>query len=208
MQTGIRKKIMKRAYVVLLLLALGVNRLTGQTYMPASPVPSNLGFSPAGSLPQDRMESINPVAGNVNLAIPLAALPPGAGGLTAGVRLIYNSAFYGLSVSTASGGLQETYSNNLTTDPNEGSYGSDGGWTYGSATLFGKRQRRMAVALRCTSKQPMEPTICSYWWRRSPRTALIHPPRPSTLDIPASRSTTLTIAALVHTAMSSENSFT
>jgi hypothetical protein len=52
------------------------------------------GFQPAYSYSLDQVESINLSNGALGLRIPLAELPPGAGGLTANVSLIYNSKLF------------------------------------------------------------------------------------------------------------------
>lgn len=52
------------------------------------------GQSATGSYTLDNIESVNSVDGNVNLRIPVAHLPAGPGGFSAGVNLIYNSAIF------------------------------------------------------------------------------------------------------------------
>ncbi len=54
--------------------------------------PNSRGFAPGGA--GTNLESINPISGILGLTIPLAQLPPGPGGLTAGVSLVYNSNIY------------------------------------------------------------------------------------------------------------------
>lgn len=49
---------------------------------------------PAGTYSVSKVEAVNPVNGNVMLRIPLVSLPPGRGGMSVGVNLLYNSLLY------------------------------------------------------------------------------------------------------------------
>jgi RHS repeat-associated protein len=52
------------------------------------------GFQPGGSFALSDIESINTTNGNLMMHFPLASLPAGRGGLTAGINLIYSSKLY------------------------------------------------------------------------------------------------------------------
>lgn len=52
------------------------------------------GFTPGGSYALGDIETINTTNGNLMLNIPVAALPPGRGGLAAKISLFYNSKLY------------------------------------------------------------------------------------------------------------------
>src|SRR5215472_18464503 len=60
---------------------------------PPDSVPAR-GQSPTGQYTLSQIESVNAATGGVGLSIPLAHLPPGPGGFTAGVNLVYNSTLY------------------------------------------------------------------------------------------------------------------
>lgn len=49
------------------------------------------GFYPAGTFHSSDLETINAGNGNMMIHMPITSLPPGRGGLSAEVRLIYNS---------------------------------------------------------------------------------------------------------------------
>ena len=63
---------------VLLLCSIAPVAIAQTNYITASPTPADLGFSPAASAPV--LDSVNPVAGDLSLSIPMAKLPPGPGG--------------------------------------------------------------------------------------------------------------------------------
>jgi len=52
------------------------------------------GFQPARTYTVSEVETINIINGNLIYEIPLASLPPGRGGMSLGVKLLYNSALY------------------------------------------------------------------------------------------------------------------
>ena len=52
------------------------------------------GFRPAGSYFVSDIETISTTNGNMILSVPLAGLPPGRNGLSAGLNLVYNSKLY------------------------------------------------------------------------------------------------------------------
>jgi RHS repeat-associated protein len=83
----------------LLMLAAGVCAVTGMARAqdPSSNPPDsmpNRGFFPGSSYSIENIEAINNITGNVTLAIPLGSLPPGRGGSSYGLNLIYNSAVF------------------------------------------------------------------------------------------------------------------
>ncbi|MGA7234051.1 MAG: hypothetical protein WBY44_00120 [Bryobacteraceae bacterium] len=57
----------------------------------------NSGLFPGGGQSLSNIESIDATTGNVGFAIPLASLPPGPGGFTPSVGLIYNSTIFDLT---------------------------------------------------------------------------------------------------------------
>jgi hypothetical protein len=71
------------AFVILLLLAAPNYAQEGQS--------PDRGFRPAGSYAISDIETISMHNGDVMLHLPLASLPPGRGGISAGVGLFYNS---------------------------------------------------------------------------------------------------------------------
>jgi len=68
-----------------------VPQVAAQNYLSPNPGLPSLGFVP-GAASAGQIESVNPVAGNLNLSFPLAKLPPGPGGLSTTVNLLYSSA--------------------------------------------------------------------------------------------------------------------
>lgn len=52
------------------------------------------GVYPTGSYAVSDLDNVNTVSGNLMIRIPIASLPPGRGGLSAGVSLVYNSKIY------------------------------------------------------------------------------------------------------------------
>src|SRR5580658_4783742 len=95
-----------------LLLTSGLSQRAVAQYVPPSPVPALLG---PGATPPSQFESIDPINGNLTLNLPLAKLAPGRGGLSGGVNLIYNSAFYMTEVipGISSGQVQIDYTSGL-----------------------------------------------------------------------------------------------
>jgi len=85
-------------------------------------------MKPAGSYAISDIETINMVNGNLALNIPLAALPPGRGGLSASLNLFYNSKIWDIrsvmSRASRSDGTPERRRYNLIPSP-------DGSWKYG-----------------------------------------------------------------------------
>jgi hypothetical protein len=72
-----------------LTVAIGTNSLAlGQEKAPER------GFRPSGSYALSDIETISTTSGNMILKVPLASLPPGRGGLSATLSLLYNSKLY------------------------------------------------------------------------------------------------------------------
>ena len=120
--------------IVLLLSAAAPSAAQDLSGYMAAPVPDR-GLSSAGSRSLGQIESTNPATGNVMLSIPLGKLPPGPGGFSAGVNLVYNSAINDLFVSPFYNpaqtelGIQEQYISST----------HGGGWNYGfQYTLWSK----------------------------------------------------------------------
>src|SRR5438105_5204099 len=55
------------------------------------------GFVPGGGFATSDFESVNLTNGNLNMSFPIAQLPVGRGGLTAGYYLTYNSKLYDIT---------------------------------------------------------------------------------------------------------------
>src|SRR5580698_704857 len=75
--------------------------LVGQTAPldnPPNSAPAS-GLYPTGTYSLSNIESINSVNGNVDLVVPLAHLPPGPGGFSAALNLVYNSAIYDTAIT-------------------------------------------------------------------------------------------------------------
>ncbi|MGE5647064.1 MAG: hypothetical protein ACM336_14880, partial [Acidobacteriota bacterium] len=119
----------RRAAIAVALWSAGMGSVAlGQSYYVApSPAPADLGYYPTGV---GQMESINPIAGNLALSFPLAQLPPGPGGFSTGVRLLYNSAYY-TSGTTFNGSTVTIHYENYPPDVDFGGPQFDGGWRYG-----------------------------------------------------------------------------
>lgn len=89
------RKMVRITYIVLAVcLCLHVSALAQTENNAARP---ERGVNPLGSYAVSDIESISLTNGNLNLSIPLASLPPIAGGkLSWGVRAIYNSKMWDL----------------------------------------------------------------------------------------------------------------
>ena len=90
----------------------------------ASQPPAERGFVPGKSYALSDIESINVTNGNLVLQIPLGSLPPGQAGMTADIKLIYNSMLYDLQVD-----ITEIMGEPFTTETLIAS--DHGGWRYG-----------------------------------------------------------------------------
>lgn len=89
----------------------------------SDPAPAR-GFLPAGAYTITEIESINNTNGDVILNVPLGSPPPGRGGHTHGVSLIYNSKIYDIGWDYSSQYLGQ---NVLTATPTNS---ETGGWQY------------------------------------------------------------------------------
>jgi RHS repeat-associated protein len=91
---------------------------------PAQKKTPERGFRPAGSYAFSDIETISTTSGNMMLKMPLAALPPGRGGLSASLNLLYNSKLYDQFPTNTY--VNQSYYDvmNLTSSP-------AGGWRYG-----------------------------------------------------------------------------
>jgi hypothetical protein len=58
-----------------------------------------VGTTPAGSYAISQIETIDTTTGNVALRIPITKLPPGRGGMTEGLNLVYNSEVYDVNIT-------------------------------------------------------------------------------------------------------------
>ena len=117
-------------------------------------------FSPIGRNSLSQIESIDPVSGGLSLSIPLAQLPPGPGGFSAGLNLIYNSSIYDTVASFPSVTADDQF--NYTPS----SHG--GGWNYGfQYTLWA--QPRVAVTSGSFPNQSqcsvMNASEQNYWFK-------------------------------------------
>lgn len=84
------------------------------------------GFHPGGSFALSDIEKINTVNGNMILNFPLATLPPGRGGLSASINLLYNSKLWDTHVEYV-----PDLSNQISPQNFLG-LSEDGGWRYGT----------------------------------------------------------------------------
>lgn len=82
------------------------------------------GFRPSGSYALSDIETISTTSGNMILKVPLASLPPGRGGLSASLSLLYNSKLYDSFPSS-------TYINHSFYEVTNLKKSQAGGWRYG-----------------------------------------------------------------------------
>ena len=87
------------------------------------------GFFPAGVFSLSSIESVNPTNGVLSLNIPLAHLPPGPGGFSAGVNLVYNSSIFDLSYGPLVNPNGSVVSHAASATLQVSKHG--GGWNYG-----------------------------------------------------------------------------
>src|SRR5712692_5447914 len=59
------------------------------------------GFMPYGTYALTDMEAINDYSGGVILKVPLASLPQGRGGMSAGLSLVYNSQLFDIKTGAS-----------------------------------------------------------------------------------------------------------
>jgi hypothetical protein len=108
--------------VKVILLCVGLAVTT--TIVSAQEKAPERGFRPAGSYSISDIETISTTSGNLMLKVPLASLPPGRGGLSASLSLLYNSKLYD-SFPTS------TYVNHSYYDVTNLKQSQAGGWRYG-----------------------------------------------------------------------------
>ncbi|MGA2435701.1 MAG: hypothetical protein ABSG25_10490, partial [Bryobacteraceae bacterium] len=130
-----------RALIQRFLLIAGLCLILGpvaraQNNDPVVPTPDTTarGFYPGGSFSLSDIESVDNVSGNMMLHFPIAKLPPGRGGSSFALNLVYNSAIYDSNSTQVipsggqpgSGVLQTTYAMSTV-----------GGWKYAYEYLLG-----------------------------------------------------------------------
>src|SRR5258707_2525390 len=92
------------------------------------------GFQPGASYALSDIESINTTNGNLMMHVPLASLPVGRGGLTAGINLVYGSKLYNSHTSWSQdfggGGKFGCPLEGCFYQTNGLGFTNDGGWNY------------------------------------------------------------------------------
>jgi hypothetical protein len=120
------------AFIILGTLFLSCASALAQLQPPSDPSSEHFspgrGMTPTGSYALSDIESINMTNGNLGVHIPLASLPSGRGGMSAGLALYYNSKIFDIrsvtSVPARSDGTPESRRYNL-------NHSQDGNWRYG-----------------------------------------------------------------------------
>src|SRR6202171_6310519 len=107
------------------------------------------GFLPTGSYSLSDIETINNTNGDVILRIPIASLPSGRGGLSAGVSLIYNSKLWEANASVARDCLDSTSTTTYALLPSE-----NGGWHYGLGFEVRRTLRNDHFTSQCALQCP------------------------------------------------------
>jgi len=98
---------MRATRILLVALSLaGAEIVPAQT--PGEPIIPTRGFHPAHTYSISDIESIDQASGSLSLHIPIAQLPPGPAGFTAGLSLVYNSRYWNTQPSPVPG-QQTTY---------------------------------------------------------------------------------------------------
>ncbi len=114
------------------------------------------GLYATGSYAPGNIESVNVTNGNVNLSFPLAKLPAGPSGFTAGVSLVYNSAIYDASaVPTSASQAQMRYVPS----------GHGGGWGYGYKYTLWAQPRIPAAMMTSTICGLLSSDEQTYWYK-------------------------------------------
>ncbi len=119
------------------------------------PDPTARGFYPGGSYSLSDIETVDNVSGNMMLHFPIAKLPPGRGGSSFALNLVYNSAIYDQNSTqvipsggqAGSGVLQTTYAMSVV-----------GGWKYAYEYLLGWDYRPTpspSSGQTCTTGSPL-----------------------------------------------------
>ncbi|HEY9284576.1 MAG TPA: hypothetical protein VIP46_14060, partial [Pyrinomonadaceae bacterium] len=123
--------------------------------MPAAALPQEVkspqrGFAPGGSYHISDFETINTTNANLMLQVPLASLPPGRGGLSAGISLRYNSKLW-----DAHTGLFIPL-HNSSADFTALKRSGDGGWRYGIGYVLQQEVRPALGPQPCGSDDPKQ----------------------------------------------------
>jgi len=114
------------------------------------------GLYSTGSYAPGNIESVNVTNGNVSLNFPLAKLPAGPGGFTAGVSLIYNSAIYDASaVPTSASQAKMPYVPS----------GHGGGWGYGYKYTLWAQPRIPAAWMTQSICNLLSTDEQTYWYK-------------------------------------------
>ena len=104
---------------------------------------SQPGGARGGSYSLSQIESVNPLNGNMSLRIPVPHLPPGPGGFTAGVDLVYNSTIFDVQTLVPN-------NNNGVLQTNYVPSAHGGGWHYGyKYTLWSQTRLTESTSARC-----------------------------------------------------------
>ena len=102
--------------------------------------PSKRGIQGGASYSISDIETINNTNGNVMFSIPLASLPTGRGGISAGISLNYNSKIWDTG-SPPGFIIPPGYDWNTLTSPRTFRKSDDGGWRYGIGYKFRQKRR-------------------------------------------------------------------
>ncbi|HRI05068.1 MAG TPA: RHS repeat-associated core domain-containing protein [Pyrinomonadaceae bacterium] len=113
----------KKNLLPLILFCFAVMLFCAQTALSDTTSAPDRGFTPGGSYALSDIETIALQSGNLMLNIPLASLPPGRGGLSAGLSLRYNSKLWDVSTGEQDYPATGTLAGLIP--------GEDGGWNYG-----------------------------------------------------------------------------
>ena len=136
-----------------LLLVLGFLFFCSGTVISQEAVRPERGAMPNRSYSVSDIENINLVNGNVNLSIPLAALPPIAGGrLSWTITANYNSKQWNVIREQVDSPLDSKWSPYVVDYP-----AIDGGWTVGDQYSLGPRNSNDDLNVSSTSEIPVYP---------------------------------------------------
>jgi RHS repeat-associated protein len=95
-----------RRFVLILIALMSGNYMCAQTASPIAPQDMERqpikGFFPATTFAASDIENVNTSSGALGLQIPITTLPPGRGGLTGGIGLVYSSKQWQATATTES----------------------------------------------------------------------------------------------------------
>jgi RHS repeat-associated protein len=158
-----KKEILRHVFLISLFLGalLSWNVMTGSGQESAP----KRGFQAGGSYALSDIESINTTNGNMMMHFPLASLPVGRGGLSAGINLIYNSKLYDSHTTWH----QDHYAGKFGCPP-EGcffettdlGFTDDGGWKYMTSYWLEVIDRTSGGSLDPTIQCPTDDLRFSY----------------------------------------------